>query len=191
MIQRFIYEFLYLAKNVPWDTGVSPYELTDFLTKNPEGRALDLGCGTGTNAITMALHGWDVVGIDLSGIAIARARRKAKRASVDIKFHQSDVTKIDGISGPFDLILDIGCFHGLSADSRKIYEANLRRLLEPGGTFLTYTWLKVNEADRSWSPTEQQIRKLFENSFEIMQVEHGEDKHGKRSSAWFTVRRRP
>lgn len=191
MIQRFIYEFHYLVKNAPWDTGISPPELTDFLAKKPEGRALDIGCGTGTNAITIALHGWDVVGIDLSSIAIARARRKAKRASVDINFHQGDATKIDGISGPFDLILDIGCFHGLPADSRKIHEANLRRLLVPGGTFLLYTWLKANEADRSWSPTEQQIRKLLENSFDFMQVEHGEDKHGKRSSAWFTFRRRP
>jgi cyclopropane fatty-acyl-phospholipid synthase-like methyltransferase len=187
MIHRLAFEISYIIKNTPWDTGISPSELIHFLETNPPGRSLDLGCGTGTNAITMALHGWDVVGIDLSSIAIMRARRKAFSGGVDISFHRSDVVKLDAITGPFDLVLDIGCFHGLSGESRKEYEINLRRLLRPGGTFLLYSWLRGDEAKPSWSPTEGEERNLFEPTMNITQVEHGVDRVGERSSAWFTL----
>jgi SAM-dependent methyltransferase len=189
LIERLGFEISYLFKNTPWDTGISPGELANFLDTHPPGRALDLGCGTGTNAIAIANHGWETVGIDFSSIAIGRARRKARAASLEITFYQGDATKVDLIDGDFDLVLDIGCFHGLSIDSRKVYEVNLRRLLRPGGTFLLYTWLKMDEAEQSWSPTEQQIRNLFDRTLCTLQVEHGLDKNGERSSAWFTLQK--
>jgi SAM-dependent methyltransferase len=138
----------------------------------------------------MALHGWNVVGVDLSSIAIGRARRKALSAGVNIVFHQGDVIKLGGIAGPFDLVLDIGCFHGLSFDSRKVYEINLRRLLRPGGAFLLYTWLKGDEAEPSWSPTEGEIRNLFDPSLDITQMEYSVDRVGECPSAWFTLQKR-
>ncbi len=64
-----------------WDTGISPPELIAFLESHPASRALDLGCGTGTNAITMAGYGWQVTGVDFVGRAIRAGRRKAKAAA--------------------------------------------------------------------------------------------------------------
>jgi cyclopropane fatty-acyl-phospholipid synthase-like methyltransferase len=61
----------------PWDTGVSPPELLAHLDVHAPGRALDIGCGTGTNAITMAQHGWQVTGMDFA--VKASPRRGAKR----------------------------------------------------------------------------------------------------------------
>ncbi len=62
MIERLGFEISYLFKNTRWDTGISPGELANFLDTHPPGRALDLGCGTGTNAIAIANHGWEMVG---------------------------------------------------------------------------------------------------------------------------------
>lgn len=179
-----------MIRKAPWDTGISPKELIEFLEANPPGRALDLGCGTGTNAITIALHGWEVVGVDLSSIAILRARGKSFSAGTNITFYQGDVTKLDYLSGLFDFILDIGCFHAIPLDRRPAYENNLRRLLKTGGTYLLYTWLNLDGTPQTSIPREAEIRQLFDPSMELVKVERGIDTAGGHTSAWLTLRRK-
>lgn len=131
---------MYLGKP-PWDTGISPPELLEFIASHAPGRAIDLGCGTGTNAITLASHGWQVTGIDFAGRAIRSARHKARQVGLEIDFRQGDVTKLTHITGPFDLVLDIGCLHSLDVKNKQRYAANLPRIMAPGGTFLIYAWM--------------------------------------------------
>jgi SAM-dependent methyltransferase len=131
----------------PWDTGVSPPELLEFIQENSPGYAIDFGCGTGTNAITLARNGWKVTGIDFIGKAVNTARRKARRAGLDINFITGDVTDISPVKHDFDLVLDIGCFHTLSQSKKEAYLANLDRLLKPGGSFLLYGWLDTGQDD--------------------------------------------
>ena len=191
MIRRLSFEISYILNNTPWDTDISPKELVDFLKETQPGRALDLGCGTGTNAITMAQQGWEVGAVDVSKIAIIRAKRKARFAGVDVTFHRGDVTVLDRFEGQFDFVLDIGCYHALSIAQRTAYASNLDRLLKPDGTFLLYTWLNAVESDHSWSPTEDEIQNQFHQSMNFVQVEHGSDSSSENTSAWFTYRKRP
>ena len=58
----------------------------------PPGRALELGCGTGTNTVWLAQHGFDCTGVDLSPRAIARARQRADEAGVQVNFLEADYT---------------------------------------------------------------------------------------------------
>jgi len=139
-IQRIWFAIMYLG-HPPWDTGITPPEVMLYITAHSAGRALDLGCGTGTNAITLAQHGWKVTGIDFAGKAIRQARRKAQQHGLDIEFKQGDVSRLKGVKAPFDLVLDIGCFHSLPARSRERYAAHLPQLLAEGGTFLMYAWM--------------------------------------------------
>ncbi len=139
---------LWYYRRPPWDTGISPPELLAFLqgwsTKHPApGRALDLGCGTGTNVITLAKHGWRVTGVDFARLAIQAARRKARQAGVQVDLQVGDVTDLRQVSGPFDLVLDLGCFHSLSPQGREKYIRNLERLLAPAGTYLVYVFFKL------------------------------------------------
>ncbi len=129
----------------PWDTGVSPPELIDFIRRNPPGRALDLGCGSGVNLVTLAEAGWQVVGVDFAWRAVLRARRRLQRAGLTGEVYGGDVTDLRPLKGSFDLVLDMGCYHGLPAASRAVYQRNLERLLAPGGYFMLYAfWGEVS-----------------------------------------------
>lgn len=132
---------LWYLRRPPWDTGVSPPELLAFIASHPPGRALDLGCGTGANVLALARAGWQVVGVDFAVPAVSRARRRLARAGFPAEIRRGDVTDLSGVTGPFHLILDIGCYHSLPPAGREAYRTNLTRLLAPGGTFLLYAHL--------------------------------------------------
>ena len=141
MLKKFHFNLAYY-RHPPWDTGVTPPELIEFIDSHPPGTALDLGCGTGTNAIYLARHGWHVTAIDFALTAIHLARRKVRRLDLDIDFRLGDVTRLDRLVVPFDLILDIGCLHNLDDQGRLAYLHQVKRLLAPGGTFLVYLILR-------------------------------------------------
>jgi cyclopropane fatty-acyl-phospholipid synthase-like methyltransferase len=140
-LRQFYFNLRYLRKP-PWDTGISPPELKSFIRNHPPGRALDMGCGTGTNVITLAKHGWDVVGVDFVPRAIKKARRKVRREGVEANLLVDDVTELEDVRAPFDLILDIGCLHALPQGVRMNYLDNVDRLLASEGTYLVYAFLR-------------------------------------------------
>lgn len=178
------FNFWYLRKP-PWDTGVSPPELIRFIQTHPPGRALDLGCGTGTNAIALAQQDWKVTAIDFAPRAVNIARKKASNAGVKIDFLVRDVTSLDDFKGPYDLILDIGCFHGLSKQGKSIYIQNLERLLSAGGAYLMYGFFK--------QPTEVGsglVDDDIDSLLSRLNLETREDgtERGVRPSSWFLLR---
>src|SRR5439155_8349298 len=103
----------YKGGDTPWDTGFPSTELERSLAEMqlPPGRALELGCGTGTNTVWLAQHGFDCTGVDLSPRAIARARQRADEAGVQVNFLEADLTALPDLGGPFDFLFDRGCYH--------------------------------------------------------------------------------
>ncbi len=177
---------LWYFRHPPWDTGISPPELFAFMREHAPGRALDLGCGTGTNIITLAQHGWQATGVDFAPPAIRRARRKAAAAGVQADLRVSDVTRLPGISGPFDLILDIGCYHGLPLAGRMAYRGRVLELLTPDGSLLQYVHLR-DEADKRMHGLREDELNLFAPQLQLAQRENGRERGG--LSAWLTFRR--
>ena len=145
MLQRLLFNFWYLFRKPPWDTGISPPELVAFMESHPAGRALDVGCGTGTNVLALAQHGWKVTGVDFARFAIQEARRKTQAAGVQAHLEVDDAAKLEKVSGRFDLILDIGCFHNLSPARRKAYLDRMESLLAPGGSYLLYAFTREED----------------------------------------------
>jgi len=181
----------------PWDTGITPPEVMQFIAAHSAGRALDLGCGTGTNVIMLAQHGWRVTGIDFAGKAIRQARRKAQQHGLDIELKQGDVSRLAGVTGPFDLVLDIGCFHSLPARSRERYTTYLPQLLAEGGTFLLYAWM--DEAGKYGSGLGDYDLDLLQKAAHVSEEPHlrkhlrlverqDGTERGARPSAWLTFR---
>lgn len=126
-------------KRPRWDTGISPPELVAFCERTPAGRAIDLGCGTGTNVIFLARQGWTVTGVDFIARAVNEARRKVRQAGVEATILQGDATTFQ--AEPVNLVLDIGCLAGLDGEARTRYIHNLPGLLLPGGSFLLHGFL--------------------------------------------------
>lgn len=189
-LQRLHFSLRYFG-NPPWDTGISPPELLEFTRTHPPGRALDLGCGTGTNVITLAQAGWSVTGVDFASRAIALARRKIRAANVQAKLRVGDATRLDGIEGPFDLALDIGCFHNVP--DRAAYLRELDRVLAPGGFWLVYAFVQapasLDGPGTSFGLGEADLE-LVRQFFGLLWRRDGSD-HGSRPSAWFLYQNPP
>lgn len=174
--------FFWIAyyKNPPWDTGISPPELMRFISTHPPGKAIDLGCGTGTNVITLAKHGWQVVGLDYIPKAIHTARRKIRQSNVEAIVQIGDVTRPMKLSEDYDLALDIGCYHNLSLEGKITYEFNLNHLLKHGGTYLLYGFLSTSQ--NATGISEADVARLCK--FLILEErQEGSDRN--RPSAWF------
>ena len=170
--RRLFFQLAYLTGVKPWDSGVPPPELVE-LIEGPQalepGRAIDLGSGTGTNCKYMLEHGWDVTGIDY----VPRAIRAAKRKAPGAKLLVGDVTRLSeiGIDGPFDLLLDLGCFHSIPDDRRQAYVTEAARIARPGATLLMFAF--GEKGTGTPVATESEIRRRFGFEFDIVEVRAG------------------
>ena len=99
------------------------------------GRAIDLGCGVGREAIFLAQRGFDVTGVDISPTAVGMAKKAAADAGVDVNFAVHDLTQLSKVSGTFDLIVDVGAFNDLNSTQRDAYVKEVLPLGAPNSVF--------------------------------------------------------
>ena len=157
--QRLFFEYRYLSRP-RWDTGISPPELLAYIRDNPPGTVLDVGCGTGTNLLTLARAGWQVSGIDLSHLAILKARRRFHRAGYSAYLKAADFTCGRVLPGSFDLILDIGCFHSLEPGRRPEYVNRVVAGLKEGGALLLYAHYRRESSPQGHGITQEDVDKI-------------------------------
>ncbi len=112
-------------------------ELVEGAEPLPPGRALDLGSGTGRNALYLAAHGWDAVGVEMSGYAVEVAKGKAAAQGVPARFVQGDVTRLAELDiGVFDLFMDGGCYHTIPPGRRNAYAESVTAVAAPGARLI-------------------------------------------------------
>ncbi|MBI5565672.1 MAG: class I SAM-dependent methyltransferase [Chloroflexi bacterium] len=186
------WDIVYWLKKTPWDTGLTPPEIVAMIEsgKAPIGRALDLGCGTGTNAIYLAQKGFEVTGLDISGRAISLAKRKARSAQLAdrVRLGRSDVTLMRrwALGHSIDFAFDIGCFHNLEPEARARYVAALTAVLKPGAIYMLYAF--EPSGDQRGVGLDE-IAKLFDRDYKLDGLRHGGDRNS-RKSAWYTFKKR-
>jgi cyclopropane fatty-acyl-phospholipid synthase-like methyltransferase len=137
---KWLYEFFYRIPFIPieWIFGPLVPPLVELVesVRVPAGRAIDLGCGVGLEAIYLARNGFDVTGVDFSPTAIKRARRNAREAGVQVTFVEDDLTNLRHVSGAFDLLVDIGALYDLNQADRDLYVRNILPLTHSGTRYL-------------------------------------------------------
>lgn len=140
------YDWMY-RRGAPWEGGPRQ-ELVSLVTSGrlspeslPPGRAVDLGCGSGANAIFLAEHGFEVTGVDFSRVALAKAADTASQnRDLSVRFVEGDLTAptVPGAEGPFDLIVDYGTLDDLGGRRRVAMAKTVHRLARPGTVFLLW-----------------------------------------------------
>lgn len=185
---RWEFAWRYLRGRTPWDTGITPPEVMEFLADAEPGKALDLGCGTGTNTVTLASRGWRVTGVDFASGAIREARRKALLAGVEAEFLVADVADLRMLQGGYDFALDIGCLHSLPEGRRADYAAGLSRLVRPQGCYMLYAWMPRRARGKTAGIAPDEVERLLRADFTRDRTAVGEENGN--PSAWYWYRRR-
>ncbi len=161
------YPLLYRFGITPWNRDAVPTRVVEVVDeRSSPGRALDLGCGTGRDAVYLAEHGWTVTAIDGVKQAIDAARERSRGAGVDVNWILGDVTELEklGLGDGFDFVLDRGCFHGLSERERERCAQGVTGLTGPGARLLLFAFqprrlglgprgITAEEAQAKFGPT--------------------------------------
>jgi methyl halide transferase len=131
----------YREGNLPWDTGRPSSELQRVLSQHSLGpcRALEIGCGTGTNSVWLAQQGFEVVGLDVAPLAVEQANQRAKATGVKVHFVVADVLQLPDLGGPFAFFFDRGCYHAVRRAAAQQYAPAVARQLAAGARGLILT----------------------------------------------------
>jgi len=162
----------YATSHPPWDSGRPSSELIRVVRagKLPGRTLLELGCGTGTNAVELARLGYAVTAIDLVESAVALGREKSLRAGVHVDFRVGDLTRTD-LGGPYDCLFDLGVYHGIRDRDLPGFLSAILRVSRPGAR-----WLSLAGNAREITPdgppvvTEEEFRRELSPAFRILEV---------------------
>ena len=185
-----LYEWLYFRGKPRWDTGITPPEVRHLIEVEnfPPGRALDIGCGTGTNVVYLAQHGFEVVGIDFVQRAVEKARAKARASNLAVDLRVANVLEHLELGAPFDFVLDIGCFHNFDEAGRALYADNLDAWTHVGSTFLLYAFYPATIGPRRFGVTPQAVADTFVRHFKLTSSTV-DAKNPEQDSAWYRLER--
>ena len=176
------WETHYASGNTPWDTQMTPPEVQSFWASGrlaPQGLALDIGCGPGTNVRYLAALGLLTIGFDIAYQAVATGRnRLTQRASHLLPraaLVQADVTTLPLSTAGAAYILDIGCSHGIPPELRHRYAEGIIANLRPGGYYHLYAFDYVprpeEEAqDRHMGMLDDEVVARFTPALEVIEI---------------------
>jgi len=165
----------YQEGSPPWDIGKPDFNLIQTVTALPihPCKALEIGCGTGDNAIWLAQRGFQVAAVDSSEIAIQKAHEKAADANVQSKFAVLDFLKSHVEGAPFGFAFDRGCFHVFDSDEdRTSFAQKVHRHLAVGGLWLSLIGCADDEHAGEGPPVRsaRQITNAVEPFFEVLSL---------------------
>jgi cyclopropane fatty-acyl-phospholipid synthase-like methyltransferase len=187
----------YEGSPAPWDIGRAQPAFVRLAGDGLlSGRLLDAGCGTGEHALLAAAHGADAMGVDLSGLAIEKARAKAAERGLTARFEAADALHLELLGERFGTVIDSGLFHVFDDADRPRYVTSLASVVEPGGTY--YMMCFSDKQPGVWGPRrvrEEEIRAAFTGGWEIMSLTPDQftinPVHGNTAAqAWLAVIRR-
>lgn len=169
------WEERYRTGSTPWDIGRPDFNLTEMVTERPirNCKALEIGCGTGSNAVWLAQQNFSVTATDVSEIAIQKAKERASDAGVKCVFLVSDFLNDEIPGAPFGFVFDRGCFHSFDSDEeRKQLAENVAFHLEKEGLWLSLVG-STDGPPREVGPPQRSARDIViavEPYFEILSL---------------------
>ncbi len=165
----------YKSGTPPWETGQPSAELRRVVAQESiqPSAVIDLGCGSGINAVWLAQQGFDVTGVDVSPLAIEQARRRAEAAGVRVNFVLADLVNLPDGLGPYPFFFDRGCYHAVRRDNVQGYLRTLEKITAPGSVGLILTGNAKEPSPEGQGPpvvSEEEIRAELGSHFEITRL---------------------
>jgi len=153
-----------------WDAGLPSGELKKLVEQGTirACRVVELGCGSGTDAVYLASKGFEVTAIDIAPTALNQAQEKARKAGVQVRWLFADVLAAPKLD-PFDFIYDRGCYHEVRDQNLAAYQQTVRRYSRPGTRFLLLAG-SINETSLDYGPPRlaaEEIRDDFSALFDF------------------------
>lgn len=184
----------------PWDIG-RPQKVFVEAAGQITGSIIDVGCGTGENALFFSERGQKVTGIDFLERPIAEAKQKAKDRGLEATFLVMDALHLADIPELFDSAIDCGLFHVFSDEDRHKYISGLASVVKPGGRlFLMCFSDKEPPGDGPRRVSQQEIHEAFADGWRVESIQEArfevrpdlQDIHFSEGGpyAWFCVIRR-
>lgn len=147
----------------PWDIGRPQREFVKLAEAGEiQGSVLDVGCGTGENALYLADLGHDVLGVDGAPLAIEKAKAKAEERGIDAMFLVEDALDLKRLERRFDSVIDCGLFHTFDDRERAAYTRSLGSVVRPGGRYFMLCF--SDREPKGFGPrrvTQKEIRGAF------------------------------
>jgi SAM-dependent methyltransferase len=165
------YELMYRLGFAPWERRpvlATWQSVTEGPGALPPGRALDVGCGTGRDAVYLAQRGWQVTAVDVADAAIARARRRAADEGVQVQWVAGDVSSLT-------LVYDFGCIQGLADSARQEAAAGIAHLAAPGATLLVAAFAPGRRVLLPRGMDQQDVIGLFGDTWDLEHAESASD----------------
>ena len=168
----------YQTGNTPWDIGRADPNLIQAVTTVPikPCSVLDIGCGTGDNAIWLSHNGFRVIGVDTSEIAIEKAVEKASQVNAGCIFEVANILRSPVEGRPFGFAFDRGFFHTLGSDKeRETFAETVNDHLGKDGLWLSLLG-NADELRNGPGPPQRTARDIVnavESRFEILSLVSG------------------
>jgi len=166
------FEKAYARGFKPWDSGQPCAGLVRVLDAGllPGSSLLEIGCGTGTNAIEFARRGFRVTAVDFVPQAVAAAQEKIRAAGVQIDVKVGDAT-CGNLGGPYDVVFDRGVYHHIRTVNLRGLLETIERATRPGSRWLSLAG-NAKEQHNPGPPTvsEAELREELGGLFEILEL---------------------
>lgn len=156
----------------PWDIGRAQPDVVRIAEAGGfAGAVIDVGCGTGENALELSARGLQVVGVDAAPRAIEKARAKALERGLPTEFIVADALSLGSLGRRFHTALDCGVFHVFEDHERPVYVASLASALEPGGVLHLLCF--SDRQPGAMGPrrvSEQELRDSFAEGWRVLEI---------------------
>jgi cyclopropane fatty-acyl-phospholipid synthase-like methyltransferase len=156
----------------PWDIpGPQPAIAALEEQGRIRGSVLDVGCGTGENALYLCARGHDVWGIDFVPTAIDRAREKARQRGLAVEFRVAEALLLESLGRTFDTVIDCGLFHTFGDDERVVFVRGVAQVLRQGGEYHLLCFSDHEPAGEGpRRVTQAEIRSAFRDGFMVQEI---------------------
>jgi cyclopropane fatty-acyl-phospholipid synthase-like methyltransferase len=169
------YKLLYRLGITPWDHDEAPGQLKELVEGSavPRGRALDVGCGSGADAVYLAEHGWTVTAVDGVAQPLKKALERARAAGVDVNWVHGDVCRLEqlNLGEAFGLVLDRGCFHDFTDDQRDQYARGVSAVTSAGALLLMFAFQPRRLGVGPRGADEEELTRYFGRDWELLSSE--------------------